>query len=733
MLLRALALVLLLASIGAGTLAGAQPASETPPGAASVSTPPVVPGGSGTSAADADPFLWLEELNGARALEWVKGENAKTLAVLQKDPHFAGFYADALKIGEAEDRIPYPQIVNGRVYNFWRDSTHVRGIWRTTTLADYGKAKPSWVTLIDLDALARSEGKNWIWQDADCASPSGSRCLISLSEGGEDASTVREFDLLRKRFVPGGFSLPRGKQSAAWSGDDALLVAREWAPRELTASGYPYVVKHLERGQPLARASEVFRGTKGDVGVEAGSLRDGHGHRANYIVRLVSFFETEKLLVTASGPRKLALPLKSNLSALVGGRLVIHLEAPWNADGVRFPEGALVAVDLAAAAADPQHLKASLVYAPGPRETFGSLGTTRDHLVVTTYENVRGRAFVYTPAGRTGWSIRRLDVPDNSTVEFEAADESGTDAFVTATSFLVPTTLWRVDTASGKASIAKAIAPKFDATRDVVEQHEATSRDGTRIPYFVVRPKTLTYDGNNATILDGYGGFAASMTPYYSGVVGKLWLARGGVYALANIRGGGEFGPAWHEAGLKTHRQRIYDDFAAVGEDLIARKITSPRHLGIQGGSNGGLLVGVEFVQRPELWNAVDIQVPLLDMLRFEQIQAGASWVGEYGSVSNPAERAFLASISPYHNVKAGVQYPEPFIWTTTKDDRVGPQHARKFAAKLASLGIPYLFYEVTEGGHGSGANIKERSFTNALEFTYFTQKLMCEGGAACP
>lgn len=724
MLPRAFALVLLLASVGAGSLAGAQPSSEAP----------AVPGVSATgAAAAADPFLWLEELNGARALEWVKGENAKTLAVLEKDPHFAGFYADALKIGEAEDRIPLPQIVNGRVYNFWRDSEHVRGIWRTTTLADFAKPKPAWATVIDLDALARSEGKNWIWQDADCDSPSGRRCLIALSEGGEDASTVREFDLVRKRFVPGGFSLPRGKQSAAWSGNDALLVAREWAPGELTASGYPYVVKRIDRGQPLARASEVLRGTKADVGVDAGSLRDGRGHRANYIVRSVSFFETEKLLVTAAGPRKLALPLKSNLAALVAGRLVIHLEAPWNANGKRFPAGALVAVGLAAAAADPQHLKPSLVYAPGPRETFGSLGTTRDRLVVTTYQNVRGRAFVYTPVGSAGWSMRHLDVPDNSSIEFEAADQDGTAAFLTATSFLTPTTLWRLDTASAQIAIAKAIAPKFDARGDVVEQHEATSRDGTRIPYFVVRPKNLAYDGSNATILDGYGGFGLSETPYYSGVLGKLWLERGGVYAVANIRGGGEFGPAWHEAGLKTHRQRIYDDFAAVGEDLIARKITSSRHLGIEGGSNGGLLVGVEFVQRPELWNAVDIQVPLLDMLRFEQIQAGASWVGEYGSVSNPTERAFLASISPYANVKAGVKYPEPFIWTTTKDDRVGPQHARKFAAKLASLGIPYLFYEVTEGGHGSGANIKERSFTNALEFTYFTRKLMCDGTGACP
>jgi prolyl oligopeptidase len=712
---RTLALLAVFATSGAGGLAGAQPANAPSPVA--TSTPAAAPAG-------ADPFLWLEDLTGARALEWVKAENAKTLGVLENDPHFAGNYADALKINEAKDRIPSPAVIDGRVYNFWRDAGHVRGIWRTTTLAEYAKPAPAWTTLIDLDALAKADGKGWVWQGADCDSPTGRRCLISLSEGGEDASSVREFDLQEKRFVPGGFSLPRGKQSAAWADDETLLVSREWAAGDLTVSGYPYIVKRLKRRQALSQASEIFRGTKTDVGADPIELHDGQGHRALFIQRTVSFFESEKHLVTPAGLRALDVPRKSNFSSIVAGRLLIRLDEPWEANGRTFPAGALVAVDLAAAAADPRHLAPTLVYAPGARETLGDIGATRDRLIVTTYENVRGRAFIYTPLPHATWSKRRLDVPENSSVELVSSDENGAEAFLSVTSFLVPTTLLQVNVNSGKASIAKAVSPKFDASHDVVEQNEATSKDGTRIPYFVIRPKALKYDGTNATILYGYGGFADSMTPYYSGTLGKLWLGRGGVFVVANIRGGGEFGPAWHEAGLKTHRQRIYDDFAAVAEDLIARKITSPRRLGIQGGSNGGLLVGVEFVQHPDLWNAVDIQVPLLDMLRFEQIQAGASWVGEYGSVANPDERAFLASISPYHNLKADVKYPEPLIWTTTKDDRVGPQHARKFAAKLASMGIPYLFYEVTEGGHGSGATIKERSLTGALEFTYFTRKL---------
>jgi prolyl oligopeptidase len=678
----------------------------------------------GGSAA-ADPFLWLEDVNGVRALRWVKAENAKTLAVLRNDPHFARFYADALAINAAKDRIPTPQIIGGRVYNFWQDTEHVRGIWRTTTIADYAKPAPAWQTVLDLDKLAQAEGKNWVWQDADCDAPSRRRCLIALSDGGEDASTQREFDLTTRRFVAGGFALPRGKQQAVWADNDTLLVSREWQPGELTASGYPYIVKRLKRGEPLAAAIELFRGTKADVSDAPFELHDGAGRRALGIHRAISFFESEQRLVTPGGPVKLDTPLKSDFVGLVAGRLLLKLDQSWRTGAGTLPQGALVSFDLAAALSDPAHLKPTLVYAPGPRETLDGVAGTRDRLVVTTYENVRGRASIYAPVAHGRWIRKRLHFADNSSLDIVSTDEFGGTAFVSVTSFLLPTTLWQIDTRLRTRSIAKSSPPRFDASNDVVEQDEAISKDGTHVPYFVVRPKKLRRDGRNPTVLHAYGGFNISMTPVYSGVLGKLWLANGGVYVVANIRGGGEFGPAWHEAGLKTHRQRVYDDFTAVADDLIGTKITSPRYLGIQGGSNGGLLMGVAFTQHPELWHAVDIQVPLLDMLRFEKIQAGSSWVGEYGSVSNRRERAFLASISPYHNLKRGVKYPEALIWTTTKDDRVGPQHARKFAAKLASMGIPYLFFEYVEGGHGSGANVKERSFETALEFTYFARQLM--------
>jgi prolyl oligopeptidase len=538
---------------------------------------------------------------------------------------------------------------------------------------------------------------------------------------------VREFDLPSGQFVAGGFLLPHGKQTTAWADPDTLLVSREWAPGELTASGYPYIVKAVKRGQPLSSATEVFRGAASDggYGVTPQTLHDGEGHQALLIIRPLSTFEAETYLVTQAGVKKLDLPLKSQVDDMVAGRLLVQLSEDWTTNGAHFAQGALVSIKLEDATADPTHLKPTLVYAPGPRESIESVAATKSNLMVELYENVRGRAVVYTPTADGGWTHRRLDLPDNASISLVSTDAHSERAFLSVTSFLTPTTLWLANAADGRLAQVKALSPKFDASKDTVDQYEATSKDGTKIPYFIVHPKDMPLNGANPTILYAYGGFQVSMTPSYSGAMGKLWLERGGVYVLANIRGGGEFGPAWHDAGLKTHRQRIYDDFAAVAHDLIARKITSPRRLGIQGGSNGGLLMGVEFTQHPELWHAVDIQVPLLDMLRYEKIAAGSSWVGEYGSVSNPDERAFLASISPYNNLKPGVDYPEPFIWTTTKDDRVGPQHARKFAAKLSAMGKPYLFYEVTEGGHGSGANLREKAHTGALEMTYFIRKLM--------
>ena len=674
-----------------------------------------------------DPYIWLEQAHSPEAMGWVNAENAKTLPVLEKDPHYAQLFADAVTIAEAKDRIPMPDTLQGSVFNFWQDADHIRGIWRRTTTESYLTPVPQWTTVLDLDALAKSEGANWFLKNVDCTEPDERHALLSLSDGGEDAVTVREFDIPSAQFVAKGFELPRGKQRAAWEDDDTLLVAREWMPGELTTSGYPFVVRRLLRGQPLADGKELFRGTAADggYGVSPFVLFDGAGHRAVLINRPVSTFESESYLVKGDTVARLALPLKSRVRALVGGKLIVSLAMDWTTNGSSFQEGSLLAIDLEQATSDPTHLVPVPLYVPGLRESLGEASATRDSLVVTTFDNVRGRAFVYRLGSDGQWTHERLGLPDDTTISVADADLHGDCAFLNVAGFLQPTSLYRVDVKAGTFTLAKVLPAKFDASRDVVEQFEATSSDGTKIPYFVVHPSSMNLDGSNPTILYAYGGFQVSETPVYSANIGKLWLEKGGVFVLANIRGGGEFGPAWHEAGLKTHRQLVYDDFTAVARNLIERKVTSPRRLGIEGGSNGGLLMGVEFTQHPELWTAVDIQVPLLDMLRFEKIAAGTSWVGEYGSVSNPEEAAFLASISPYANLRRGVAYPEPFVWTTTKDDRVGPQHARKFAARLSEFGLPYLYYEVTEGGHGSGANLKERAHTTALEMTYFTRKLM--------
>ncbi|HUA09094.1 MAG TPA: prolyl oligopeptidase family serine peptidase [Candidatus Acidoferrales bacterium] len=672
-----------------------------------------------------DPFLWLEDKDGARSMAWVKEQNARTLPVIQGDSHYQAFYADALAIAQSKDRIPYPTSLGGAIYNFWQDDQHVRGVWRRTTPASYASSSPEWTTVLDLDAVSAAEHANWVWHGATCDWPEETRCLLDLSNGGEDAVTVREFDLRSGSFVKDGFTLPRGKQDVAWENRDTLLVSREWNPGELTTSGYPYIIKRLTRGEKPADATEIFRGTKSDVWAQPFVLNDGTGHQIVLITRGTSFFTALYYVVTQSGVKQLAVPEKVSFDDMLDGEMILELKQDWNVNGKVFPQGSLVAVDAAAAQADPAHLTPTLIYTPGPRESIDGVAATHSHLLVAVYQNVRGRIFDFTPNAGGTWNSKQLDLPDNASVAITDTDTHTDHAYVAVTGFLDPTTLWSVDAADDSVAVAKSLPTMFDASNDIVEQHEATSKDGTKIPYFIVHPKNMKLDGANPTLLYAYGGFQISETPVYSGVIGKLWLEHGGVYVLANIRGGGEFGPAWHDAALTIHRQRAYDDFYAVAQDLVARNITSPRHLGIMGGSNGGLLMGVEFTEHPEEWNAVVIQVPLLDMIRIGKIEAGASWAGEYGNLSDPKVLAFWEKVSPYQNLKGGVAYPEPFIWTTTKDDRVGPQHARKFAAKLAAMDVPYLFYEVTEGGHGAGANLKEAAETQALQWTYLTMKLM--------
>ena len=679
-----------------------------------------------SASAAEDPYLWLETVDSPKAMDWVRAENRKTLTALEADPRFAQYNAEALALAQTHDRIPFAHQIDGGLWNFWQDAVHVRGIWRVTSPKAYDAGgAPAWRTVLDLDKVAAAEHANWVWQGVQCDATHENVCFVKLSDGGEDATTLREFDLRKGRFVDAGFQLPKGKLSATWDGANALVVAREWTPGELTESGYAYVVKRLKRGQPLAAAVEVFRGQRTDVAVEAKTLSDAQGHEIVVLERGITTFEQETSLLTPAGARKLALPKKASIVELVDGQLVVKLEEDWIAAGPRFTQGMLVSIPLAEALAQPDDLHPTIVFAPDARQSVEQVAGTKSGMVVSYLDNVRGRASVLTHARDGAWTAAPVTLPGNTAVTIVDTSTRTSAAYLAVSGYLQPQGEWRIDGVQRAPKLLRSLPAQFDASREAVDQFEATAGDGIKVPYFIVHPKDMSLDGTHPTILYAYGGFAVSESPYYSGTLGKLWLEHGGVFVDASIRGGGEFGPAWHEAGLKTKRQTTFDDFAAVARDLIARGVTSPRHLGIEGGSNGGLLMGVEMTQHPDLWNAVDIQVPLLDMLRFEQIAAGASWVGEYGSVANADERAFLARISPYHALRRDVKYPQALVWTTTKDDRVGPQHARKYAARLAEYGIPYYYYEVIEGGHGSGANQKERAHTSALEYTYFTRQLM--------
>ncbi|MFZ0269812.1 prolyl oligopeptidase family serine peptidase [Caulobacter sp.] len=671
-----------------------------------------------------DPYKWMEEIEGERPLAWAKAQNTRSLAVLQGDARYAGLEDQALAILNAKDRVPAVSFAgDGSLRNFWQDAEHVRGVWRATTMESYRTAQPQWETILDIDALSKAESANWVFKGAACLPPEETRCLLTLSDGGKDAVTIREFDTVTKSFVDGGFVLPEGKQDVAWLDRDTLLVAREWEPGQVTKSGYAYVIKAWKRGAPLASAREVFRGAPDDVAASAYTLTEADGRvAATLISRAVSFFETETYLLTDQGAVRLPLPLKSSVRGYVAGQVIVTLEQDWPERG--FKSGDLFSFDLSAFKADPAKAAATLVLRPTPKQSVESVTTTRDKLVVGLLDNVTGAAVAYSH-GPKGWTSQKLALPGNSTIGLGSASQKDDRLFLSVTGYLTPSTYWLADAASLKLEQVKASPARFDASTHVVEQFEATSTDGVKIPYFVVRPKGVKYDGSAPTLLYAYGGFQASMTPAYSGVMGKLWLERGGTYVVANIRGGGEFGPAWHNAGLKENRQKVYDDFFAVSQDLITRKITSPRRLGIMGGSNGGLLMGVALTQRPELYNAIVVQVPLFDMIRYTQIGAGASWVGEYGDPAIPSERAVIARYDPYSNLKAGRNYPEVFIETSTKDDRVHPAHARKAAARLEELGYPVLYYENIDGGHAASANLAETARRQALEYVYLSKRLM--------
>jgi len=665
-----------------------------------------------------DPYLWLEDVEGEKALAWAEARSAEDTAVLEAVPVFNEIHEKLLEIYNSSDRIPSPAIRGAWIYNYWRDADHVRGIWRRTFLEEYLKEEPSWETVLDLDKLAKAEGENWVWKGADCLEPDYRRCMVTLSHGGADAAVEREFDTVAKSFVDGGFSLPEAKSQVGWIDIDTLWVGTDFGEGSLTTSGYPRIVKQWKRGSSLEDAVTIFEGSVDDV-ASAGYSVHSADHRYDLVVQVPEFYRGNTFLKLGDRLVKLDIPVDADLAGFFEDRMLITLRSDWEIGGSTYSGGALLAMDLDAFLAGGRDFE--VLFQPEERVSFGGVATTDDELLYTTLDNVRGRLYRMTLA-ENEWSKEEIELPGMGTVGIGSTSDVNDSFFFSYTDFLTPSSLYYVADGS-KPEVAKRSPSWFDPEGMTVDQYEVASTDGVMIPYFVVKPAGFEADGANPTLLYGYGGFENSMLPSYLGGRGPSWVSRGGVFVLANIRGGGEFGPAWHMAAVKENHQRNFDDFIAIAEDLIARKITSPEHLGIMGGSQGGLLVGGTFVQRPDLFKAVVCQVPLLDMKRYNKLLAGASWMGEYGNPDTD-DWEYIKTWSPYQNLDPNTSYPKVFFWTNTRDDRVHPGHARKMVAKMTAMGKPVYYYENTEGGHASGANINQRAYTDALQYAYLWMML---------
>jgi prolyl oligopeptidase len=681
-----------------------------------------------TTEATSDPYLWMEEVEGEEALAWVNAQNERSLADIQGHPLYEDNLAKAMDLATSEDRIPYGRVRDGLVYNFWQDAENVRGLWRRTTLESYKTEDPEWETVLDFDKLAEDEDKNWVFKGSNCFKPDGAEktlCFVALSDGGKDAVVNREFDLDAKAFVEGGFETPEAKQSVAWVDHDTVLVGTDWGGdgATLTESGYPSSVRLWKRGEALEEAAELYAGDKTDVGVWPWSSELDDGTMIYGAVEADTFFTSKYWLLSDGEPVQFPVPAKSSLGGDYKGHQFVTLQEDWSVQDQDFKTGDLVAFNLQQFLNTKELPPVELVFRANERQAVNGVSIAKGAALLSINDNVAGKILRLEP-GEDGWTTSDIPLPGTGQAGVAFADEDEETVFFNYEGFLTPDSLLSYDIDANETAPLKSLPEKFSADGLVVHQKEATSKDGTKIPFFVIHREGITLDGSSPTLLYGYGGFEVSMRPSYSGGVGRMWLERGGVYVLANIRGGGEFGPAWHQAGLKGNRQRIYDDFIAVGEKLIDMGVTKPEHLGIMGGSNGGLLMGVMITQRPDLWNAVVIQVPLLDMLRYHKLLAGASWVDEYGNPDIPEERAFLETISPYQNFDADAAYPTPFFVTSTKDDRVHPGHARKMAKLFEDAGKPFLYYENIDGGHSAAANQKERAKRSALEFTYLYERL---------
>lgn len=679
----------------------------------------VVAAAAAAAAAPQDPNLYLEQIDGARALAKVRGWNAATIAALEKQPGFADYRARALQLLSTDQKIAEPdQVLGNKVLNFWQDKDHPRGLWRVSPLGAFETGKPEWRTLLDIDAMSKADGKQWVFKGATCLSPAYVDCMVRLSNGGGDAVEVREFDLDRAAFRPGGFFVPTAKTDVAWAGPDALYIGTDFGPGSLTDSGYPRIVKLWKRGTPLSAAATLAQGVKSDVDVSAHTFVDGK-RTWPIVTRAIDFYHFKVSHIAPDGGLvPTPLPSDAVIEDVLDGRVIASLKSAWNGH----PGGALVAYSIPdLLARKPPAIET--VFVPTAHQAVEEVSASRSKLWVKYLDDVSGRLVALTRAFDGRWSGAPVSLPDKSTVHLNATASTEDTAFATVEGMLTPPTLYRLARAAAPAAI-QALPPQFDASNMVVEQHFATSRDGTKLPYFLVRRKDVT--GPVPALIHAYGGFELAQTPSYlvhepyrSGPLALFWVEEGNAYILANIRGGGEYGPRWHQAALREKRQNAYDDVYAVAQDLIERGLTQKGRIAISGRSNGGLMAAVAITQRPDLFGGAIIGSPLIDMKRYSHLLAGASWMGEYGNPDVPADWAFIRKYSPYQNLNCGVHYPVPFIYTSTRDDRVHPGHARKVAAKLEECGDKFFYDEAIEGGHAAGIVPAEDAQRVALETVY--------------
>lgn len=674
-----------------------------------------------------DPYIWLEEIKGEKAIAQVEKWNAQTEALLTAAPEYPVARAWAKQILDDDRQIAMPDAIYGdRVVNLWRDTSNPRGLWRAARLESYRAGAPQWITLIDVDALGKAEGESWVWHGADCLAPEYRRCLISLSPGGTDADVVREFDLITGKFVNGGFTLPQAKSNVAWFDADTLMVGTDEGEGSMTDSGYPRLVKLWERGTPFSAARQIAAGEQADVSVSGFSRLDGET-RWRFINRSPTFWTNKYQLISEDGKTvDIPLPEDASFEVVLGGQLIAKLNSPLSARGTTFAPGSLVSWSMADMAAG-KHANPRIVLAPGTTQAIEQVASSESKLWVKLLDDVSGKLIELTQ-GKTGWSQREIALPDNSTLTLATTSGNDNTAFFTVEGMLTPPTLYAVG-AQSEPQVVATVPAQFDASKFVVEQKFATSKDGTKVPYYLVRPKGAT--GPLPTLIHAYGGFRAAQTPKYlsaepyrSGPLSLFWLESGNAYVLANIRGGGEYGPRWHEDALREKRQNSFDDFHAVAEDLVANGLAEKGRLAASGRSNGGVLVGAVANQRPDLYGAIISGSPLIDMRRYSKLLAGASWMGEYGNPDVAADWAFMKGWSPYQNMKPGQNVPAAFYYLSTLDDRVHPGHARKAAAKHEAYGQTFYYHEYREGGHSVGADHEEDAKRAALLLAFLNREI---------